>query len=125
MSASELCIPLVGTSSYPNVKTFWAHCKSCISKTKPDSQEVHTLKRWGIVLGEGPGNYLESIKQPRQGQLAHSHVSVSYHKSILCILLHKSTLFRDEFYHNSKFYFVVYSLSSNQPHGAVKLQSSS
>lgn len=73
------------------------------------------LKRWSGVMGEGPRNYLESINQPRwaREQTAGATGMVArgcYRKSIACILLHKSTLFRDEFYHNSKFYSVVYTV---------------
>lgn len=118
--------PLFGSSSYLNVQTFWAHCKICVSKTKPDSQEVHRLKRWGGVgPWELPGKYqaakVGEVMAGAPGPVARE----CYRKSIACILLYKSPLFRDEFYHNSKFYLVVYPLSSNQSNGAIKSQSGS
>lgn len=85
------------------------------------------LKRWSGMLGdspwESPGKYQAAKVGKGPAGATGPGARECYRKSIACILLHKSTLFRDEFYRNSEFYSMGYSLSSDQSHGAVKLQS--
>lgn len=80
-------------------------------------------------MGEGPRNYLESINQPRWARErtagATGMVVRGCYRKSMHTFYSINPQFRDEFYHNSKFYSVVYTLSSSQTHSPVKVQSSS
>lgn len=65
---------------------------------------MHIVKKWGALLGEGLGNFLESIKQPtwETGKVAATATALLdeyYRKSVVSTLLSICTLSRDEFCH--------------------------
>lgn len=72
------------------------------TKTETDSQRMCILKKWGTLLGEGLGSFLESIKQPtwETGKVAATATALLeeyYLKSIGSTLLSMRILSRDEF----------------------------
>lgn len=79
----------------------------CIKNKARLTGGAHAEEMAGVLRDgpwESPGKYQAAKVGKGPAAATGPGARERYRKSIACILLHKSTLFRDEFYRNSKFY---------------------